>query len=246
MGPQGKRWPKWKQRRDNSSQDVTDENRRKKLHHGVKCIRKVRKPRRATSANVHARPSTTPSSCLTTLTPPPALFSPRAQALKKARTFEERKIQRRIAQQEAAAAAAKALADKGKSKKAAKLGPPPTAIVDQNKLAQQLAAVRVLDLESLGQHVGDSTLEAVLASRDAPSADAALPGDNDDSRAKSEKAVGEKAVAAGGSQPALVVARRVLAAACVREEVNSLQEKLVLVGDRQEWAKGRLAREEAR
>ena len=106
--------------------------------------------------------------------------------------------------------------------------------------------MRVLDLESLGQHVGDSTLEAVLASRDAPSADAALPGDNDDSRAKSEKAVGEKAVAAGGSQPALVVARRVLAAACVREEVNSLQEKLVLVGDRQEWAKGRLAREEAR
>ena len=98
--------------------------------------------------------------------------------------------------------------------------------------------MRVLDLESLGQHVGDSTLEAVLASRDAPSADAALPGDDDDSRAKSEKAVGEKAVAAGGSQPALVVARRVLAAACVREEVNALQEKLVLVGDRQEWAKG--------
>ena len=42
MGPQGKRWPSWKPRRDNSSQDVTDENRQKKLHHGVKCIRKVR------------------------------------------------------------------------------------------------------------------------------------------------------------------------------------------------------------
>ena len=42
MGPQGKRWPKWKQRRDNSGDDVTEENRAKKLHHGVKCIRKVR------------------------------------------------------------------------------------------------------------------------------------------------------------------------------------------------------------
>jgi hypothetical protein len=41
MGLQGKRWPKWKQRRDNSGQDITDENRKKKLHHGVKCIRKV-------------------------------------------------------------------------------------------------------------------------------------------------------------------------------------------------------------
>jgi hypothetical protein len=41
MGLQGKRWPKWKPRRDNSSQDLTDENRKKKLHHGVKCIRKV-------------------------------------------------------------------------------------------------------------------------------------------------------------------------------------------------------------
>ena len=42
MGPQGARWPRWKQRADNSSQAVTDDNRRKKLHHGVKCIRKVR------------------------------------------------------------------------------------------------------------------------------------------------------------------------------------------------------------
>jgi|TARA_B110000977_G_scaffold143791_1_gene182578 hypothetical protein len=41
MGLQGKRWPKWKQRRDNSGQDITDENRVKKLHHGVKCIKKV-------------------------------------------------------------------------------------------------------------------------------------------------------------------------------------------------------------
>ena len=43
MGPQGKRWPKWKPRRDNSGDDVTEENRRKKLHHGVKLIRKVRR-----------------------------------------------------------------------------------------------------------------------------------------------------------------------------------------------------------
>ena len=43
-----------------------------------------------------------------------------------------------------------------------------------------------------------------------------------------------------------MVARRVLGAACVREEVNALQEKLVLVGDRQQWALGRIAREEAR
>lgn len=41
MGPQGKRWPKWKQRRDNSKEEVTRENREKKLHYGVKCIRKV-------------------------------------------------------------------------------------------------------------------------------------------------------------------------------------------------------------
>ena len=207
-------------------------------------IRKVRKPRRATSANVHARPSTTPSSCLTTLTPPRLSFSPRAQALKKARTFEERKIQRRIAQQEAAAAA-KALADKGKSKKAAKLDLP-----HRNRRPEQARAAARGSARP-GPRVARSTrgrLDARGCARKqrCSSADAALPGDNDDSRAKSEKAVGEKAVAAGGSQPALVVARRVLAAACVREEVNSLQEKLVLVGDRQEWAKGRRAREEAR
>lgn len=42
MGPQGRRWPKWKPRRDNSTDEATEENRKKKLHHGVKCIRKVR------------------------------------------------------------------------------------------------------------------------------------------------------------------------------------------------------------
>jgi hypothetical protein len=44
MGPQGKqsRWPGWKKRRDNSTDDVTAENRAKKLFHGVKCLRKVR------------------------------------------------------------------------------------------------------------------------------------------------------------------------------------------------------------
>ena len=46
MGPQGKRWPKWKQRRDNSGDDVTEENRQKKLHHGIKCIRKALKKAR--------------------------------------------------------------------------------------------------------------------------------------------------------------------------------------------------------
>ena len=93
--------------------------------------------------------------------------------------------------------------------------------------------------------MGNATFDAVLASRDAPSADAALPvvgdaGANQAAAEKAEKAVGEKAIeAAGDLRPALVVARRVLGAACVREEVNALQEKLVLVGDRQQWALGR-------
>ena len=52
----GRRWPKWKARPNLTDDAVTDETRRKKVYHGIKCLRK---------------------------------------ALKKARTFEERKIQRR-------------------------------------------------------------------------------------------------------------------------------------------------------
>ena len=179
------------------------------------------------------------------------IIAMRTQALKKARTFEAQKIKRRVAQA-AAAAAAKALAEKGKTKKAAKLAPPPSAVVDQEKLERQLKAVDALDLEALGELMGNATFDAVLASKDAPSADAALPvvGDaaaDEAAAEKAEKAVGAKAIeAAGDLRPALVVARRVLGAACVREEVNALQEKLVLVGDRQQWALGRIAREEAR
>ena len=175
----------------------------------------------------------------------------RTQALKKARTFEAQKIKRRVAQA-AAAVAAKALAEKGKTKKAAKLAPPPSAVVDPERLERQLKAVDALDLEALGELMGNATFDAVLASKDAPSADAALPviGDaaaDEAAAKKAEKAVGVKAIqAAGDLRPALVVARRVLGAACVREEVNALQEKLVLVGDRQQWALGRIAREEAR
>ena len=180
-----------------------------------------------------------------------SIFPTRTQALKKARTFEAQKIKRRVAQA-AAAAAAKALAEKGKTKKAAKLAPPPSAVVDPEKLEQQLKAVNALDLEALGELMGNATFDAVLASKDAPSADAALPivgdaGADQAATEKAAKAVGAKAIeAAGDLRPALVVARRVLGAACVREEVNALQEKLVLVGDRQQWALGRIAREEAR
>ena len=92
--------------------------------------------------------------------------------------------------------------------------------------------------------MGRVVFDAVLASRDVPSAEKALPADGDGKEA--EGAVGQAAVRAAGTHHALVVARRLLAAACVREEVTALQEKLVLVGDRQEWAKGRLAREELR
>ena len=260
MGLQGKRWPKWKPRRDNSSQDLTDENRKKKLHHGVKCIRKVgwfSSPSRISSRaplGAWRRVARTPALIANEFARLPhalPLAATRAQALKKARTFEAQKIKRRVAQA-AAAAAAKALAEKGKTKKAAKLAPPPSAVVDPEKLERQLKAVDALDLEALGELMGNATFDAVLASRDAPSADAALPvvgdaGANQAAAEKAEKAVGAKAIeAAGDLRPALVVARRVLGAACVREEVNALQEKLVLVGDRQQWALGRIAREEAR
>ena len=260
MGLQGKRWPKWKPRRDNSSQDLTDENRKKKLHHGVKCIRKVcwfSSPSRISSRaplGAWRRVARTPALIANEFARSPhalPLAATRAQALKKARTFEAQKIKRRVAQA-AAAAAAKALAEKGKTKKAAKLAPPPSAVVDPEKLERQLKAVDALDLEALGELMGNATFDAVLASRDAPSADAALPvvgdaGANQAAAEKAEKAVGAKAIeAAGDLRPALVVARRVLGAACVREEVNALQEKLVLVGDRQQWALGRIAREEAR
>ena len=197
MGPQGKRWPKWKQRRDNSGDDVTEENRQKKLHHGIKCIRK---------------------------------------ALKKARTFEEQKIKRRTAQ---ATAAPKSGGEKPTIVASA-------ALLDADKLAQQLAAVKALDLEALGSYMGRATYDAVLASRDAPTAEKALPTADATATATAETAVGPGAIEAAGVQQALVVARRILAAACVRTEVNALQEKLVLVGDRQEWAKGRLEREELR
>ena len=197
MGPQGKRWPKWKQRRDNSGDDVTEENRQKKLHHGIKCIRK---------------------------------------ALKKARTFEEQKIKRRTAQATAAA--------KSGGKKPTIVAS--AALLDADKLAQQLAAVKALDLEALGSYMGRATYDAVLASRDAPTAEKALPTADATETATAETAVGPGAIEAAGVQQALVVARRILAAACVRTEVNALQEKLVLVGDRQEWAKGRLEREELR
>ena len=197
MGPQGKRWPKWKQRRDNSGDDITEENRQKKLHHGVKCIRK---------------------------------------ALKKARTFEEQKIKRRTAQATAAA--------KSGGKKPAVVAS--AASLDADKLAQQLAAVKALDIEALGSYMGRATYDAVLASRDAPTAEKALPTADATETATAETAVGPKAIEAAGVQQALVVARRVLATAGVRTEVSALQEKLVLVGDRQDWAKGRLEREELR
>jgi hypothetical protein len=197
MGPQGKRWPKWKQRRDNSGDDITEENRQKKLHHGVKCIRK---------------------------------------ALKKARTFEEQKIKRRTAQATAAA--------KSGGKKPAVVAS--AASLDADKLAQQLAAVKALDIEALGSYMGRATYDAVLASRDAPTAEKALPTADATETATAETAVGPKAIEAAGVQQALVVARRVLATASVRTEVSALQEKLVLVGDRQDWAKGRLEREELR
>ena len=140
---------------------------------------------------------------------------------------------------------------KGKTKKAAKLAPPPGAVVDSEKLGQQLAAVKVLGIDALGHLVGKETLDAVLSGKDAPSADAALPAVGDvgadaDATAKAEKAVGAAAISAAGVKPSIVVARRVLAAACVREEVTALQGKLVLVGDRQVWALGRKEREEAR
>ena len=109
MGPQGKRWPKWKQRRDNSGDDVTEENRQKKLHHGIKCIRK---------------------------------------ALKKARTFEEQKIKRRTAQATAAA--------KSGGKKPTIVAS--AALLDADKLAQQLVAVKALDLEALGSYMGLSLI----------------------------------------------------------------------------------------
>ena len=197
MGPQGKRWPKWKQRRDNSGDDITEENRQKKLHHGVKCIRK---------------------------------------ALKKARTFEEQKIKRRTAQATAAA--------KSGGKKPAVVAS--AASLDADKLAQQLAAVKALDIEALGSYMGRATYDAVLASRDAPTAEKALPTADATETETAETAVGPKAIEAAGVQQALVVARRVLATAGVRTEVSALQEKLVLVGDRQDWAKGRLEREELR
>jgi hypothetical protein len=151
------------------------------------------------------------------------------QALKKARTFEERKIQRRATQAAAAT-----------------MTPTSANKVDAAKLSTQLAAARALDVDALGAHVGEKTLRAVLRGEDAPSAAEALPATNDSETKASSKAVGAAAVKAAGTTAALVVARRVLAAACVREEINALQEKLALVGDRQEWAKGRLAREEAR
>ena len=68
---------------------------------------------------------------------------------------------------------------KGKTKKAAKLAPPPGAVVDSEKLGQQLAAVKVLDIDALGHLVGKETLDAVLSGKDAPSADAALPAVGD-------------------------------------------------------------------
>ena len=176
MGPQGKRWPKWKQRRDNSGDDITEENRQKKLHHGVKCIRK---------------------------------------ALKKARTFEEQKIKRRTAQATAAA--------KSGGKKPAVVAS--AASLDADKLAQQLAAVKALDIEALGSYMGRATYDAVLASRDAPTAEKALPTADATETATAETAVGPKAIEAAGVQQALVVARRVLATAGVRTEVSALQEK---------------------
>jgi uncharacterized membrane protein YgcG len=174
--------------------------------------------------------------------------------VKKAKTFEERKIVRRIQQASAAAAgpaggkkkaATTAADDKAKANKGGGGGGGGGG-VDAAKLAQQLAAVRAIDTEALGAYMGTAIQDAVLANKDAPTADAALPTDGADATAAAKTAVGPAAVKVDGVQTALVVARRLLAAACVREEVTALQEKLVLVGDRQEWAKGRLQREEMR
>ena len=128
------------------------------------------------------------------------------QALKKARTFEERKIQRRATQAAAAT-----------------MTPTSANKVDAAKLSTQLAAARALDVDALGAHVGEKTLRAVLRGEDAPSAAEALPATNDSETKASSKAVGAAAVKAAGTTAALVVARRVLAAACVREEINALQ-----------------------
>ena len=131
--------------------------------------------------------------------------------MKKARTFEAQKIKRRIAQA-SAAAAAKALEAKGKTKKAAALAPPPSAVVDSEKLAQQLKAVHVLDLDALGTLMGDATFDAVSVGKDAPSANATLPFDGDvgaDAAATKAAlaAVGAAAIAAGPAPPRARCAR---------------------------------------
>lgn len=78
MGPQGKRWPTWKKRRDNSSQDITDENRKKKLFHGIKCLRKVSVERHASYPSLSLsffgkKLSHPPKEFVPSPPPPPAL-----------------------------------------------------------------------------------------------------------------------------------------------------------------------------
>ena len=85
----------------------------------------------------------------------------------------------------------------------------------------------------LGSVIDDPAIWHAIVGADAAATKAALA------------AVGAAAIAAGGAHPSLVVARRVLGAKGVREEVAALQQKLVLVGDRQAWALGRKDREEA-
>ena len=182
MGLQGKRWPKWKPRRDNSSQDLTDENRKKKLHHGVKCIRKVgwfSSPSRISSRaplGAWRRVARTPALIANEF----ALTS-RPSPRRHASAGSEKSSDVRGAEDQATRRAgcggggqgARGKRQNQESRREARAAPP-SAVVDPEKLERQLSGRRA-DLEALGELMGNATFDAVLASRDAPSADAALP-----------------------------------------------------------------------